>query len=323
MISINLITGFLGVGKTTAIQYLLSERPSDERWAVLVNEFGEIGIDGSLLSDEDVRIEEIPGGCLCCVSAPMFTIGLNKLIRQKPDRIIIEPSGLGHPAKIIETLTTPPYSSLLLLQATVCLVDPRHFSSTQHTEHPSFQDQIHLADVLVANKVDKASTHDRQEFEQFISTLNPQKKRIGWIENGQLPASWLATNSDHSQQALYPEAHAFLIDQQSENKKLPDNNWQAIEGYSDGFYQTSWSLSNELMFNQPILIEYLNQLDIMRIKGIFQSQGGGFSYNRSDDDADISTSKHKTNRLQLINPSAIDSRKIQNDLSVALIQSTL
>ena len=105
----NLVTGFLGVGKTTAIRNLLEQRPEIERWAVLVNEFGEIGVDGGLLADTGVALEEIPGGCLCCVSAQMFTVGLNRLIRQQdPDRILIEPTGLGHPAQIIRTLTFMP-----------------------------------------------------------------------------------------------------------------------------------------------------------------------------------------------------------------------
>ena len=100
----NLITGFLGVGKTTAVRHLLAHRPEGERWAVLVNEFGEIGVDGALLDDTGVAVTEVPGGCVCCVSSQAFTVGLNRLIReQRPERILIEPTGLGHPAQIIAT----------------------------------------------------------------------------------------------------------------------------------------------------------------------------------------------------------------------------
>ncbi len=65
---VNLITGFLGSGKTTTIRHLLTQKPEDEVWAVLVNEFGEIGIDGALLSDSGAVLKEIPGGCMCCVN---------------------------------------------------------------------------------------------------------------------------------------------------------------------------------------------------------------------------------------------------------------
>ncbi len=99
-IPVNIITGFLGVGKTTAIQYLLQNKPDTERWAVLVNEFGEIGIDAGLMSNEEksggVFMKEVPGGCMCCTAGLPMQIALNQLIRQaKPDRLIIEPTGLG------------------------------------------------------------------------------------------------------------------------------------------------------------------------------------------------------------------------------------
>ena len=78
----NIITGFLGVGKTTAIMQLLKTKPENERWAVLVNEFGEVGVDGSLLkpedkSSQDVFISEVPGGCMCCAAGLPMQIALN------------------------------------------------------------------------------------------------------------------------------------------------------------------------------------------------------------------------------------------------------
>ena len=78
----NVITGFLGVGKTTAILHLLANKPADERWAVLVNEFGEIGVDGALMEqqDEGVFISEVPGGCMCCTSGLPMQIALNMLL---------------------------------------------------------------------------------------------------------------------------------------------------------------------------------------------------------------------------------------------------
>lgn len=97
MTKTNLITGFLGSGKTTTIRHLLAHKPDRERWAVLVNEFGEIGIDGALLADSGAVLKEIPGGCMCCVNGLPMQVGLNMLLQQaKPDRLLIEPTGLGH-----------------------------------------------------------------------------------------------------------------------------------------------------------------------------------------------------------------------------------
>ena len=75
-IVVNLVTGFLGTGKTTTIRHLLHTHPDNERWAVLVNEFGEVGVDGALLDDTGVAVQEVAGGCLCCVAAPAFTTAI-------------------------------------------------------------------------------------------------------------------------------------------------------------------------------------------------------------------------------------------------------
>ncbi|MEL7401300.1 MAG: GTP-binding protein, partial [Pseudomonadota bacterium] len=85
MIRTHIVTGFLGVGKTTAILSLLQQKPEAEKWAVLVNEFGEVGVDGAILASQgdtmaNVVTREIPGGCLCCVSGLPFQMGLNLLI---------------------------------------------------------------------------------------------------------------------------------------------------------------------------------------------------------------------------------------------------
>ena len=101
----NVITGFLGVGKTSAILHLLSQKPVHERWAVLVNEFGEIGVDGSLFEgqhakEQGIFIREVPGGCMCCCFWVTHGIALNQLLaKAKPDRLLVEPTGLGHPKR--------------------------------------------------------------------------------------------------------------------------------------------------------------------------------------------------------------------------------
>ena len=80
----NIITGFLGVGKTTTIMQLLKHKPNNQRWAVLVNEFGEVGIDGRLLSGDDkdkgLFIREVPGGCMCCANGLPVQVALNRLL---------------------------------------------------------------------------------------------------------------------------------------------------------------------------------------------------------------------------------------------------
>ena len=153
MTKTNLITGFLGSGKTTTIRHLLAHKPDQERWAVLVNEFGEIGIDGALLADSGAVLKEIPGGCMCCVNGLPMQVGLNMLLQQaKPDRLLIEPTGLGHPKQILSLLTQESYAGWIDLQATLCLLDARQLSQPRYRDNENFRDQLAAADVILASK---------------------------------------------------------------------------------------------------------------------------------------------------------------------------
>jgi len=144
----NIITGFLGVGKTTAILCLLKKKPANERWAVLVNEFGEIGVDGSLFQgqhsqQQGVFIREVPGGCMCCAAGLPMQIALNQLLSHaKPDRLLIEPTGLGHPEEVLQVLSSEHYQEILSLQKTLTLVDARKLSDERYTTHDTFNQQI-------------------------------------------------------------------------------------------------------------------------------------------------------------------------------------
>jgi G3E family GTPase len=98
-IPVNLITGYLGVGKTTAIVNLLKEKPEDEKWAVLVNDFGEVSIDHLTLAsegDKELQVMEVEGGCICCSAAQNMHFSLQMMLtRLRPNRILIEPTGMG------------------------------------------------------------------------------------------------------------------------------------------------------------------------------------------------------------------------------------
>ena len=144
----NIITGFLGVGKTSAILNLMKHKPTNERWAVLVNEFGEIGVDGSLFQgnqskQQQIFIREVPGGCMCCAAGLPMQIALNQLLSEaKPDRLLIEPTGLGHPKEVLQVLSSEHYRQVLSLQKNITLVDARKLSDTRYSDHDTFNQQI-------------------------------------------------------------------------------------------------------------------------------------------------------------------------------------
>lgn len=168
MTKTNLITGFLGSGKTTSILHLLANKDPAEKWAVLVNEFGEVGIDGALLANSGALLKEIPGGCMCCVNGLPMQVGLNTLLRQgKPDRLLIEPTGLGHPKQILDLLIAPVYEPWIDLRATLCILDPRLLLDEKSVANDNFRDQLAAADIIVANKTDRATTESEDALQSW------------------------------------------------------------------------------------------------------------------------------------------------------------
>ena len=209
-IKTNIIAGFLGSGKSTNILNLFDQRPESERWAVLVNEFGEIGIDGALLSqpeNSDIFVREVPGGCMCCASGIPLHMALNMLLeRAKPDRLIIEPSGLGHPKELVEALNDRHYKSLLSLGATVTLIDARRVSSPGYTEHPLFKEQVEVADLIFASKSDLYKGEEIEQLKKYLDSLGLLKPpRILETTSNRLSLKWLEENS------LYKPSASSLV----------------------------------------------------------------------------------------------------------------
>ncbi|MFD2645916.1 CobW family GTP-binding protein [Pseudomonas japonica] len=179
----HLIAGPLGAGKTSLIRHLLGQRPANERWAVLINEFGLIGLDAALLSTDDagVSMGEVAGGCLCCVNGAPFQVGLGRLLRKaRPDRLFIEPSGLGHPAQLLAQLRLPPWRGVLAVQPPVLVLDAQALAGG--AELPEAQEQaLASAGLLVMNK-SAAVDEDRR---LWITSRLP-KIPLQWVDHGHI-----------------------------------------------------------------------------------------------------------------------------------------
>lgn len=310
----NLIIGFLGVGKTSVIRHLLTQVPDGERWGVLVNEFGEVGIDGTLLEADGVAVQEVAGGCLCCVAAGGLQIGLNRLIRDlNPDRILIEPSGLGHPAQVLDSLASPPFDRVLSLKATIGLVDARQLSQSHYRDHPTYQDQVHLADVY--------EEKEHQVFEKFVRTLEPPKQHLATVENGKLQKKWLDTPRSTHRQALFPEAHQFLKQAHShshhhDHEQNPrQEDWFKIENSKDNYHSCGWIIHGEQIFDSARLIQVLEALSADRIKGVLNTDKGWLALNLTTDEQSIrEIDQQSDSRLEIIHREPLNWQNIDHDL---------
>lgn len=326
-IAINIIMGFLGVGKTTAILNLLQKKPKDEKWAVLVNEFGEVGIDGAILSAEPgMVVSEVPGGCLCCVSGIPFQAALSNLIaQQKPDRIIIEPTGLGHPRNLIRSLTSKEYQPYCELKATICLLDPRQLKDPRYSQHETFNDQCYLADVLVANKVDLCEKDDKQRFEQFAEALVPKKASLAWVENAQLELSWLDLPRNDGRRSKGGHSHSHEQHESDTDVMKPlslsvGQSHQSFENQGMGYYSLGWLFAEDQVFNHQALSQWLMMLDVERVKGLMITDKGTRVMNlKNQVFTEMPTRTLHQSRIEIIHHNSLDKDALEQTLLACLL----
>ena len=180
----HLIGGPLGAGKTSLIRSLLAQKPANERWAVLINEFGQIGLDAALLTSDQtgVSMAEVAGGCLCCVNGVPFQVGLSRLLRKaKPDRLLIEPSGLGHPAELLAQLAAPPWLGVLSLQPGVSELDAAALARGEPLP-PSQLEALPHSGLLLLNKSEGLSEAQRRRIVEQLPD-----RPVRWTCQGELP----------------------------------------------------------------------------------------------------------------------------------------
>lgn len=282
-VPVTVVTGFLGVGKTTAIRDALANKPPEEPpWAVLVNEFGEIGIDGALLEGGDVSVREIPGGCICCTAGVALKTALIRVLRDvRPGRLLIEPTGLAHPATILDLLRRPGIREAVLPRATITLVDARRLTEPRVLRNPTFQDQVQVADVLVANKADLCEPEDLARFTAFADKLWPAPLVVAQTRHGHLEPAWLDLDPT-------PAARDYAPTSEDGHDHHHHHEHQTDEALTQG-----WIWPPDVVFEQLRLNLALRDLvhanpDLMpsgalRIKGLFRTPGAWVSAQANPD----------------------------------------
>jgi G3E family GTPase len=186
-IPVTVLTGYLGSGKTTLLNRILSENHG-RRYAVIVNEFGEIGIDNDLIVESDEEIYEMNNGCICCTVRGDLVRTVEGLMRRpgRFDAILVETTGLADPAPVAQTFfMDEDVRSKTRLDAVVALVDAKHLPLRLKDSHEA-EDQIAFADVIVLNKTDLVSADELAAVEATVRAINPAA-RIHKAERSGVP----------------------------------------------------------------------------------------------------------------------------------------
>lgn len=171
---INLLFGFLGSGKTTLVRRILGERGGERPMAVIVNEFGEVGVDGEVISGANVNLVELTSGCLCCTLRGSLMSAVEEL-REKAavEQIVVEATGVASPGDMLEDLNDSKLSHELDVGPLVTVVDAPKFTRLQQMLGEFYEEQVENADVLVLNKIDLATPQELEEARAAVREINP------------------------------------------------------------------------------------------------------------------------------------------------------
>jgi len=328
---VHVITGFLGSGKSTLIRHLLAHKPVDERWVVVINEFGQIGIDQAMFDErEDVVVKGLPGGCLCCQLAFVLQASLvNLLHRHRPDRLIIEPSGLGHPAGLLDLLRSDAFAEVLEVRDIIALLDPRRLDDPRSREHETFRDQLEMADGVALTMTDLATDQQCREAQTYLADLWPAKRWVEEAPHGQLSVSRLlgdpvrgddpkgagvtqSTFVNQSTGATVPSrpmphsrAHEgqvpVTLDTFAYREPAPGAP-VCDEGGSLGFRSLGWRFHANDVFSLDALAQLLESLPAaLRIKAVVHTESGWKCYNRAAGRVTLTAASwRRDSRLELI-----------------------
>ncbi len=179
MTKIDIISGFLGAGKTTFIKKMIDEAFKGEQIVLIENEFGEVGIDGGFLKDAGIQITEMNSGCICCSLVGDFGKNLNEVItKYHPDRILIEPSGVGKLSDVMKSVIDIEKEQPVKLNALVTVVNALKASKQMKAFGEFFNNQIEYATTVILSRSQNATPEQLEFCVKQIQALNPKASVI-------------------------------------------------------------------------------------------------------------------------------------------------
>ncbi|MEG0214909.1 MAG: GTP-binding protein [Hungatella sp.] len=308
MTKIDIISGFLGAGKTTFIKKLLEEAIVGEQVVLIENEFGEIGIDGGFLKDSGIEIREMNSGCICCSLVGDFGRSLSEvLVQYHPDRIIIEPSGVGKLSDVMKAVRDVASHIEVTLNSAVTIVDAAKCKMYMKNFGEFFNNQIEYAGTIVMSRTDIADA-DRVQKAMELIRLHNQKATIITTPCSQLSGAQLLEIIEKPD-TMEADLLAEVTEHDHEEHEHHDHNHHEHEEtcdcgchdhahhHADEVFQ-SWGMETIVPCDREELDAILDELangsdygEVLRAKGMLPSDNPGewFYFDLVPDEYEIRT----------------------------------
>lgn len=288
MTKVDIISGFLGAGKTTFIKLLIENVFAGEKLVLIENEFGEIGIDGGFLKDAGIEITEMNSGCICCTLVGDFSKALRKVIEQyHPDRVLIEPSGVGKLSDVSKAIEHVKKEADIEIEGRITIVDGKKAKLYLKNFGEFFKDQVAYANTIVVSRTQMMEDHS---IEECVKMLREENKEASIIST-----SWDKLSKEAIEHALSPDTQLEGI---FEEEKCPvcgheHHHEEGVCGcdhehhhhhhhHADEIF-TSWGqetahkyTEEELDFLLKALSETEGYGTILRAKGIVEMENGAW-----------------------------------------------
>ncbi len=272
---IHLLFGFLGAGKTTLVRNLLHSADPDIPTAVIVNEFGDVGIDGDIIEGGSIDTVELVSGCICCTLKGSLMNAIEELANDKgARRIVIEATGVADPEDMLDDLEDSAITDAMDVAPIVAVVDSSRFNKIRPMLGEFYVSQILNADVVIINKIDQTDAQELENVTQQIKEINPQAE-IRFTEYCNIDSSLVfsdavsdllkrqtAASDRHHHHHVHDSMESFVIAPHEEISRSD------VERICSRFPDSVWRMKGHLVVDgQPSLLQYsAGQLEISATK---------------------------------------------------------
>lgn len=220
---IDLLFGFLGSGKTTLAQRILQQWAPKEKLALIVNEFGDVGVDGEILKGNGIDLVELSSGCLCCTLRGSLLNAIEELARRAPlKHIVIEATGVAEPEQMLEDFADPAFRSRFEIGPITTVLDAPKYAKIRPMLGEFFDAQVEKADLIILNKIDLADAATLEEVRDEVRELNPDAV-IHFAERGDIDLSEIMQGPPSRVAARYTQASAVGGRHHGDHHAHPDH----------------------------------------------------------------------------------------------------